>query len=316
MDANATVRPTRARPAGLIRILLTAALWLAGGGAHAVDLAIWVSQQGSLQKTFLDTFRDELAKSDGQRIQTVVDLSRTAQPEATGRIVLAVGIDASRAAVAAGAEAVLSVLVSQRDARVLVAGSQRTPVTAIVLDQPDSRRLALLRALLPEVRSVAVLLGTESTSLHSELSAAIRASGLTPRIAEISAMDEIVPALDRLLVEGSALLTVPDPQIYNRDTVMSIFLTSYRHRRPVIGFTAAYVRAGAVAAVFSSPEDIARQAAALLAKVRDPRQMASAILPPTRYQVAINDRVLRALGLAPLTEAELAERVRAGESAP
>ncbi len=297
------------------RVVLISLLWLclpALSSAAAVDL--WVPREGPLQKAFIAAFVPALTEI-GHRIGKIhVGDDTGGDGEQGAGVAVALGLEASRSALARSDSAVLSVLVSRRDAEQLMRENGEQRLGIIVLDQPARRRLQMLKTLLPGVHSVAILLGSASADLQSELEVAVRQAGLEPKVALIRQEDEIVTTLERLLDPDTALLAIPDPAIYNRNTVMSILLTSYRHRRPVIGFTAAYVRAGAVAAVFSDPQDVALQTARHLASAATLRGFKRGIFAPTRYRVAVNERVSRSLGLPVSSEADLLERLRSEEA--
>ncbi|MCB1887243.1 MAG: hypothetical protein KDH20_06530 [Rhodocyclaceae bacterium] len=301
----------RPRPPDLTAFHLLFGLWLmlawTLSAAGVVD--VWMPRSGALQQEFLAAFEGAL-KEKGHNVGAIHDLGVTPRPTpAPGKVIVALGRDATAQALDAGATAVLSVLVSRRDALALHADDATGKLGAIVLDQPIPRRLAMLRILAPDVASVAVLLGISAPEPAAALNQAIEAAGFTPRLATVEREQEIVPALERVLTPDSALLATPDPGIFNRDTVMSILLTSYRHRRPVIGFTPAYVRAGAVAGVFSTPADIALQATQLLTAQDDLQAFKRGILDPEHFRVAINQRVSRSLGLPEISEDTLRTRL-------
>lgn len=299
----------------ILSAVLGVGLWAAGFATScaAGEVEVWTPRSGALQQGFLATFEAELA-AKGLRVARIVDLSAgDPPPSQPARVVVALGLDASRRALQQQGTQVLSVLVSRRDAATLAELRPLTEFAAIALDQPLPRRLAMLKILAPEVKSVAVLLGDVSSDLEPGIGDAIRAAGLEPRIASIAREQEIVPSLERILTQDAALLTIPDATVFNRDTIMSILLTSYRHRRPVVGFTAAYVRAGAVAGVFSDPEDVAIQAARHLYQAEAPERFPKGVFAPTEYRVAINERVSRSLGLPALSEGELLRQLKARE---
>ncbi|MCB1895219.1 MAG: hypothetical protein H6945_19060 [Zoogloeaceae bacterium] len=285
-----------------------ASLW-----AGSID--VWITQESPLQQAFVDALTPALADA-GHEIGTIVNSAAVVSPApSSARVVVALGMNATLSALRQSDATVLATLLSKRDAERVLSeyGTQR--LAAIVLDQPVERRLRLLEQLVPDVESVVVLLGNRTASHRGKIEDAIRAAGLAPRIAVINEPAEIVAKLEALLDPQAALLTVPDPEVYNRDTVMGILLTTYRHRRPVIGFTAAYVRAGAVAAVYSDPQDIAMQVVQLLTTAGSLADFPRGILAPSRFRVAINERVSRSLGLPVISELETLERLRAAEAA-
>ena len=125
--------------------------------------------------------------------------------------------------------------------------------SALYLDQPLSRQLNLLRFALPGRKRVAALLGPESAALAPRLRSAVSRAGFELQMEQVAEEGDIVPALNRLLPGTDVLLALPDGLVFNRNTARPVLLTTYRHQRPVVGFSQAYVTAGALAAVFSTP---------------------------------------------------------------
>ena len=104
--------------------------------------------------------------------------------------------------------------------------------------------------------------------------------------------------LSELLADIDLLLTLPDPAVYNKRTIVSVLLSSYRQRVPVVGFSRAYVKAGALIALHSTPEQIGRQIAeALVHRLAHGRWPRAGIQHPNYFDVAINARVARSLGI-------------------
>nr|MBL8457364.1 hypothetical protein [Zoogloeaceae bacterium] len=93
-----------------------------------------------------------------------------------------------------------------------------------------------------------------------------------------------------------------------------ILLSCYRQRRPVFAYSKAYVDAGALAAVYSSPADIGRDTAEWLSSLDGGVTIDALPRPraPRQFGVAVNRQVARALSLNVPDEASLLEAVRAG----
>lgn len=184
--------------------------------------------------------------------------------------------------------------------------------SALYLDQPAVRRMALIRHALPGRKRVGVLLGPESSDSLRALQAAAREQGLSLETERVASAEELLPALKRVLAESDALLVLPDAQIINKNTAQSILLTSYRAQDPVVAYSKSYVSAGALAAVYSTPAQIGQQAAELLVRLAQTKTLA---LPPPQYpkyfSVSVNYQVARSLGLIIEDEAALLERIKA-----
>jgi ABC-type uncharacterized transport system substrate-binding protein len=114
-----------------------------------------------------------------------------------------------------------------------------------------------------------------------------------------------------VLTASDILLALPDSVVFTRDTARSVLLATYRYQRPLIGFSQAYVNAGALAAAFSSPAQIARQTAELLQSLPAGRTALPAPVYPTYFSVAVNRSVARALALDVASDAMLQAAVAA-----
>ncbi|PKO93755.1 MAG: hypothetical protein CVU16_04550 [Betaproteobacteria bacterium HGW-Betaproteobacteria-10] len=180
--------------------------------------------------------------------------------------------------------------------------NRQARVTAIYLDQPPARQAAFLRHLLPEKTRIGMLFSEKTRSQASAYKEALKNAGLTLESAESETPASLLPKLNILLTRVDVLLAIPDGTIYNRDNIKPILVTSYRHQRPVVAFSAPFVSAGALAALHSTPAQIGRQSAELVNK------MGSQLpppMPPSQFAISINANVAEALGLAVPDEAEL-----------
>ncbi|MEW6163897.1 MAG: ABC transporter substrate binding protein [Pseudomonadota bacterium] len=194
-----------------------------------------------------------------------------------------------------------------------VGAARYRPLSAVVLDQPLARQMALLRRALPERSRVGVLLGPETRRQLGELDRQARVHGL--RLVPAPSVDrpeEIYPSLREALANADVLLALPDPAVYNGATLQNILLTSYRARVPLVAFSAAYVRAGALLAVYSTPVQVAGQAAGIARDVLAGRNL-TAVQTPREFAVAANTRVAASLGLHLDDAAAIAEDLRRGE---
>jgi putative ABC transport system substrate-binding protein len=289
----------------LILLLCLAALPLFASSAFAFDrVTVLVSGPSPAGDEFLHALRQQL--DERGKAQLSVRNIADASPMDKGSLVIAVGVQAlQHAARLKQGAAVLGVLIPHPAFERIRATSPHDNLSAILLDQPPARHMHLLRHLLPESDSVGILFGPSSSRVSEHFLRAARDHRLKPVIATIQAEDELLPALKPLLESTDALLAVPDPVVHQSGTAQTLLLTSYRYRKPVIGYSLAYVTAGALAAVYSSPADIARQAAEIT-RIPPERQ-----LPPPQapryFSVGVNRQVARSLGLEVPDDAALME---------
>jgi hypothetical protein len=261
------------------------------------------------------------AEPDEPLSLTVRTVADRAPPRANADLVVTVGVAALEQELGASRNVPLyATLVPRHTFEQLSA--RRAPAraaSALWLDQPEARIARLTRLIVPRAQALGVLLG-ESSAVRRD---ALRTAGAAAELeVHFETPDETAPdpvdAMARLLRRVDAVLALPDPQVWNRVTVEPLLLRSFRARKPVLGVSASFVRAGAVAAVFGAPaqtgEELAdRLRAAWRARAASPLPASSY---PERFTVDTNPEVARELGLELAPAATLAERLRAQERAP
>ena len=190
----------------------------------------------------------------------------------------------------------------------------RRPFSAVVLDQPFERQLALIRRALPDRSPVGILPGPQTLPGLGAVQKAAGTQKLKLAVAPvITVSNGIYPALKAVLEEAQVILALPDPLVFNATSLQNILLTTYRARVPLVAFSAAHVKAGAVIGLYATPAQTARQAAEMVRSWLGTRN-----LPPfqsTReFTVAINTRVAASLGLSLEVAEQIAEDLRRQEA--
>ena len=102
----------------------------------------------------------------------------------------------------------------------------------------------------------------------------------------------------RLTGRSDALLILPDQSIYNQDTLKGVLLTTYQSRTPVISYSPAHTKSGALASIYSSPIDIGKHLGDILDSFLSHKTISERSQQYARYySVAYNQNVAHALGL-------------------
>lgn len=175
---------------------------------------------------------------------------------------------------------------------------QNPKTTAIFIDNPPVRQIVLAKVLLGGIHTLGVLTGENSSYSKSEIASVIQRQGIKSHIETVTEKSNLIRKLSSVLSDSDAFIALPDAKIFNRGTAKNILLTTYRHRTPVIAYSASYVKAGALAAVYSTPQQIAEQTAHALvnilkANLKFPRQDSH----PKDFQVSINKNVANSLDI-------------------
>jgi hypothetical protein len=292
---------------------LVVSLALASPNAHAVQLAIVLSDDSAPYQEVYEAIK---ARADDHDI-TVSRLYADAASEAAlnAKLIVVAGVRAAESVASiAGQSPVLAVLVPKdwyrKTGRQRLAGNEHRPVSAIYLDQPYERQARLIHLAFPDAKRVGVLVSAAQLAVSEDIGAALRAQGLTLVAEVLEPGQKLIEPLEKVLSMSDLMLAVPDPEVFNRNTVQSVLLTSYRYRDPVLGYSRSLARAGALLALYSSPAQVGRQAAELIVKQME---TPSSHLPdpahPRYFSVAVNQQVARSLGFELAPEAELERRL-------
>jgi len=100
-----------------------------------------------------------------------------------------------------------------------------------------------------------------------------------------------------LMNRSNAILTLPDPVALSPRRAKWLLYQSYQKKVPIISFSRSFVKAGALAAVFSTPRQIGRQAGEVAISILKDPEYAPRFLYPSYFDIALNRAVARSLGL-------------------
>ncbi|MBI5429321.1 MAG: hypothetical protein HY938_02560 [Nitrosomonadales bacterium] len=276
--------------------LTTAVLLAAAAQAKTLNLSLVMSDSSPPYRQFADSFGSALAasKSDVNMIE-VADLGT-----ASADLIVAVGMRAAGLAAARSDIPVLAVMVPEAGYREMLArlSPQVRPamISAIYLDQPWARRIEFLRAALPERRRIGLLYSPDTHIDIEDLRKTIAARGGSLVAQPVPSADQLFARLESVLAGSDVLLAIADGTIYTSSNIRNILLTSYRHGVPLVGISQAYVNAGALGAVFSSPEQLAGQTSAAVIYFARTGQLPEPRYPET-FTIALNQQVARSLGI-------------------
>ncbi len=192
-----------------------------------------------------------------------------------------------------------------------IVGDQSERRSALFLDQSLARQLALVRVLLPPLRELGVVYGPSSVARRAEILDAAGRFHLFINAHHSTSSADIDDAFITVLRRSEALLALPDSAVYTRYNVQSLLLTSFRLRRPVIGFSESWVRAGALAAVYTTPTQLGTELGETLVAWLPDRGPLPPSGTPVRYTLSVNRQVAFSLGLNLPPDAVLQQRLRA-----
>jgi putative tryptophan/tyrosine transport system substrate-binding protein len=174
-------------------------------------------------------------------------------------------------------------------------------VTGLSVQSPDlaGKRVELLREVIPDLRRLAIMgnVGYPAAVLEmNELQGAARTFGLDVTRLEIRRAEDIWPAIASLRGSAGALYTCADSLINaNHDRVNAFALAV---KLPTLHYTRDHIEPDGLMSYGPSYPDLFRRAADLVDKIlRGAKPADIPVEQPTKFELAINVKVAKALGL-------------------
>ena len=277
---------------------------LAEGG----ELLVWVAADGNAR---------ELRKRVADFAPTLVVTVGTAAAELTYQALLA---DDYRSV----SPPLLSTLLTRSafevfSRRYIDAGQSATPVVVQLLDQPLERQLQLAELVVPSAQTIGVMVGPATLLPVSQFDLWSEQFAARVEPVYLSATDNPIRRLEPALAQSDVFVPLADSRQFNLATSRWILQLSYRYQRPIIGYSASYVEAGAVAAVYTSAEDVATELAQILQRWSvEGLPTASAQMAPEQFSISLNPAAAVALDI-PLADvdfyrSELRKMIAGGDS--
>lgn len=175
-------------------------------------------------------------------------------------------------------------------------------------------QLRLARHIMPGLHRVGLVVGAQDMARAQALSAAASAQHIEVMVQQATPA-LLVRHVARLAAQTDVLLAPVDSELFSRDNLKAVLQAAYRQSRVFIGPGPAYVRAGALASLYASPEVLAVDVAAAIREHQHHGHWPSPSLV-SRFDVITNPQVARALGLHLPDAAALTRAMQAEEAVP
>lgn len=295
-------------------MLLAAPAWAQSGGERTFRLGHIAPSKPSLDFTRQATM-PELAKLGYAEGRNLAVIERYGDAAALPRLVQEVLQQKPDAIIAIGPEVVRHVSAATKTVPIIgfgpdvmflgIAASQNRPggnVTGVVILAPqlDAKRLELLKQAMPAARRISVLL-MPSTPQRQGSEVAMRNfaanAGITLQVLDAGQPDQYAPAFAKMREAGAEAVVITANATFYRDGRQLAALAN-ESRLPSICEWADMVEMGCMLGYGPSRTELRRRLAHYVAQIF--RGTAPGDLPvetPTHFELAINLRIARALGV-------------------
>lgn len=278
---------------------------MSGSTAYASDklsILLLLSDSSSPYQNFAKAFKQNLPEGYRSSLAELTVLRSTELSQFD--LIVAVGVRALEHAVSQKSIPVLATLVPQkRFDEIATKNSSGGAISAIFIDQPLSRQAKLLHMALPDRPRIGVLYSEITKSVIPELRQNLSSQRASLVAQQLNSPDGFFDDLNNVLERCDVLFAIPDSSIYSSSNIRNILIASYRHGVPLIGISQPYVNAGALYAIFSTPEQLAAQASTVAITFARTRRLPEPSFP-ILYSIATNVPVAKSLGIN-LKSAEL-----------
>jgi len=179
------------------------------------------------------------------------------------------------------------------DTRVQLSVKHKQGFTTLDNTPSLEKQLSLIKALVPHAQKVGVYYSSQFSIDKDTLSRIAAKQALELHWAELKdPLDWDRHAL-KVLGDVDLVLGVNDDALYNTTTIRSILMRLYRSGKALIGPDKGYVRAGAVASVYSGIEETLKAAASWISS----ENATETLYKNPYFNISVNSQVARSLNI-------------------
>lgn len=165
------------------------------------------------------------------------------------------------------------------------------------LDIPLSLQFQALRSLWPNYRRAGIIRNPARARYPAEaLELRARKEGYTVLVVDCDGPARLLKAVASLRGKVDFLWCFPDPDLYNAVTIKPLVMASLEARLPIVGFSPAFVHAGAAAGIYPDYREMGRQTAEMAQRLLRGEDRATEE-KPRKIRIALNQRVGHLLGV-------------------
>jgi putative ABC transport system substrate-binding protein len=308
------------RRKGLIWIALLGLVFCTTAQAQA-RLLLLVSHETPLYQSFQQGFKTSLdsLEKDPKVESMLADNYRPEQQELEpGSVVVIAGVEAAKKIPPSEFEGVrviytmlpLSSYHWLRENHMLAQDH-----TVVLIDQPAYRFIHLARVVFPDIESLGYLYGDASAEYVPQLAKAATGHKIDFHAIALNRDRRLTSMLREAYSTNDVVLVLPDPYLFNRRVLQGLLLASLRAKKPLIGYSESYINAGALLALYSTPEQLGRQSAEVAVCYLQDCPDDTVVVRYARYfSVGVNKVIARQMRISLPDPDDIQARIKALES--
>ena len=180
----------------------------------------------------------------------------------------------------------------------------------IYINQPVIQYVKLFKILFPKNRSIVLATTEANTKIAQQLKKSSASVGVISKELHIQKNGNIARAFTNKLSSDDVLLALPNHTIYNSNNARSILLSTYHKDVPIIAYSKAFVKAGAIAGLYSGIHHVADKTARVLNKILKEGHQKQKEYYPDEFIIKINSAVANSLNVNVNSENDIKRKLK------
>lgn len=167
----------------------------------------------------------------------------------------------------------------------------------IYINQPVIRYTQLFKILFPQDRVMVLATTKSNTKITQQLKASSKSIGVIYKELQLQQDSNIARRFTNKLSKNDVLLALPNSTIYNSNNAKSILLSTYHKDVPIIAYSKAFVKAGAIAGLYSSIDHVADKTSQTVNRIIEKGHQKQKEYYPDDFTIEINSAVANSLNI-------------------
>jgi len=195
-------------------------------------------------------------------------------------------------------QTIIHTLIPENESLLAKAPCKKTNCFRVYINQPAIRYIKLFKSLFSKRNRLVLATTRANTKLSQQLKIAAAKNEIFYKNIYINSNDNVARSLISQLNNNDVLLALPNPAIYNSSHSRNIILSTYHKNIPIIAYSKAFSKAGALISLYSGIDDIAEKTAKLVDTIYNNGLPKQTTYYPDSFSIEINSAVARSLNIS------------------
>ncbi len=187
---------------------------------------------------------------------------------------------------------------SKRSIEILYKDKLKKDHYAIYLDQPLERSISLIQHVLFDIKTIDVIFSENTNDQITEVKQLLEKRHIKLKSNWFNSGSSQIQQIESIAKQSQLLLLIPDILVVNQNNARPLIVSAYKNNVPLVAYSRAMVKAGALMAVYTTLEQVVAQTLNTINTIQTNKQPPLLqLIPPDDFDVAVNYQVARILKL-------------------